>query len=370
MKKLVTHLIVGLGKGGAETMLYQVLKYRTDSELTHRVISLGASHYYEQPIRELGVELIELPLKKNPVSALLRLPGLVKGSDTLCCWMYHANLLGYVAGKLAGVKKIVWCIRHSNLDPKLNSAMTLRINRICARWSAKVSAVVYNGNRAREVHEQMGYCRSIGHVVDNGCDCEEYAPNPSAGESLRKELGIAEDQKIVLSLTKDTPIKDVPTFLKAFSALKQTRMDTVAVLCGPGMVDTNENITGLCGKLGLVPGRDIYLLGLRHDVPRLLAGCDLFVLHSAGEAFPNTLLQAMACGCLCVTTDVGDARLILAQDDCVVPPGEAAVLSDKMREIFELTHAQMEQMRVDNRKSAQERFEVSQIIRNYEELFL
>ena len=199
MKKTVTHLIVGLGKGGAETMLYQVLKYRTDTELTHRVISLGASHYYEGPMRELGYEVTELSLKKKPISTLLRLPGLVKGSDTLCCWMYHANFLGYLAGHLAGVKKIVWCIRHSNLDPELNSAITLRINRICARWSSKVSAVVYNGNRAREVHEQVGYCRSIGHVVDNGCDCEEYAPDPLAGESLRRELGIEKDKNIVLS---------------------------------------------------------------------------------------------------------------------------------------------------------------------------
>ena len=369
MKKLVTHLIVGLGKGGAETMLYQVLKYRADSELTHRVISLGASHYYEQPIRDLGVELIELPLKKNPVSALLRLPGLVKGSNTLCCWMYHANLLGYLAGRAAGVKKIVWCIRHSNLDPKLNSTMTLRINRICARWSAKVSAVVYNGNRAREVHEQMGYCRSIGHVVDNGCDCEEYAPNPLAGAELRRELSIAEDKKIILSLTKDTPIKDIPTFLKAFSALKQTQANVVAVLCGPGVEETNGRIASLCRELELIPGRDVYLLGMRHDVPRLLAGCDLFVLHSAGEAFPNTLLQAMSCGCLCVTTDVGDARRILGNDRYISPPGDAEKLFLKMAQLLTVTLEQREALRAENRRKVQKEFDIQNIIRNYEERF-
>ncbi len=369
MKKTVTHLIVGLGKGGAETMLYQVLKYRTDPELTHRVISLGASHYYEQPIRDLGIELIELPLKKNSISALLRLPRLVKGSDTLCCWMYHANFLGYLAGRMAGVKKIVWCIRHSNLDPALNSAVTLRINRICAKWSHKTSAVVYNGNRARKVHEEIGYCPDIGRVVDNGCDCREYAPDPHAGMDLRRELGISEDQKIILSLTKDTPIKDIPTFLRAFSELKQARTDAVAVLCGPGVVDTNGNITDLCRELGLILGEDIYLLGLRHDVPRLLAGCDLYVLHSAGEAFPNALLQAMACGCLCVTTDVGDARRILGNGEWVVEPQDPDQLSKCMSRLLKLTSREITAMQTQHRQRVEQKFDIYQIIRNYEMLF-
>lgn len=367
MKKTVTHLIVGLGKGGAETMLYQILKYRTDPALTHRVISFGVSHYYEQPIRDLGIELIELPLKKNPVSALLRLPGLVKGSDTLCCWMYHANFLGYLFGRIAGVKKIVWCIRHSNLDPALNSSMTLRINRICARWSSKVSAVVYNGNRARTAHEAAGYCPDVGCVVDNGCDCQEYAPDPQAGADLRRELGIADDRKIILSLTKDTPIKDIPTFLRAFAALKSIRPDTAAVLCGPGVVDTNENIAGLCRELGLVPGQDLYLLGMRHDVPRLLAGCDLYVLHSAGEAFPNALLQAMACGCLCVSTDVGDARRILGNDNWVTTSGDFDQLSEKMTELLCLSAERASMLRERSRRRALGEYEIRNVISAYEE---
>ena len=369
MKKTVTHLIVGLGKGGAETMLYQVLKYRTNPKLTHRVISFGVSHHYEQPIRDLGIELIELPLKKKPISTLLRLPGLVKGSDTLCCWMYHANFLGYLAGRLAGVKQIVWCIRHSNLDPKLNSSMTLRINKICARWSSKVSAVVYNGNRARMVHEQAGYSPDVGHVVDNGCDCQEYAPDPTAGEGLRRELGIAKDRTILLSLTKDTPIKDIPTFLRAFAALKSIRPDTAAVLCGPGVVDTNENIVGLCRELGLVPSQDLYLLGMRHDVPRLLAACDLYVLHSAGEAFPNSLLQAMACGCLCMTTDVGDTRRILAADEWVIPPKNPAALCERLSAALPLPQEERLTIGNDNRRRVMEQFSIKEVVKKYEELF-
>ena len=50
MAKQVVHLIASLGKGGAETMLYQVLRCRTREDLSYKVVSLGESHYYEEPV--------------------------------------------------------------------------------------------------------------------------------------------------------------------------------------------------------------------------------------------------------------------------------------------------------------------------------
>lgn len=369
MGKNVTHFIIGLGKGGAETMLYQLLKYRVDPELTHRVITLGASRYYEQPIRDLGIELFELDLRRRPFMSLLRLPGLMKGSDTLCCWMYHANLLGYLAGRMAGIKKIVWTVHHSNLDPDKNSAITLRINKICAHISKNVSEIIYTGMRARKIHENVGYARARGHVINNGCDCCDYAPDSSAKASLCKELGIPTDRRIVLSVTKNTPIKDVPTFFQAYSKLRESVQDAVAVLCGQGIDETSENIAELCRQFSLTPGRDLHLIGMRHDVPRLMAACDLYVLHSAGEAFPVTLVQAMASGCLCVTTDVGDAKRILAQDECVVMPGNPDVLAEKMKDLMSLSGEQVAMLSVKNRERAQEQFEIRKVVCDYEAFF-
>lgn len=370
MGETVTHLIIGLGKGGAETMLYQVLKYRTDLQPIHRVISLGVSHYYEQLIRELGLEVVELDLKKKPLSTLVRLPCLVKGSDTLCCWMYHANLLGYIAGRIAGVKKILWSIHHSNLDPNLNSSRTLRINHICARWSRKgVSGIIYSGVQARTIHESVGYLSSIGAVVENGCDCQEYAPDASAADLLRAELGVPETKKVILSVTKFTPIKDIPGFIRAFSSFRKAQDDVVAVLCGLNVTPENQTIAALCQEAGLAIGKDIYLLGMRHDVPRLLAACDLYVLHSAGEAFPVTLVQAMASGCLCITTDVGDARGILDQENCVVPPGDPQLLAEKMGEMMNLTGDVVDTMTATNRCRALERYEIREVVKQYEEWF-
>lgn len=369
MSKTVVHLITGLGKGGAETMLYQVLKYRQNQEFSYKVISLGGAHYYEKPMRELGYEVIELDFRRRPLSGFIRLCRELRGMDTLCCWMYHANLVGYLAARRVGVDRIVWCIRHSDLNPAHNKARTLQINQICARWSKKVSAVVYNGNRARAVHDAAGYCREKGCVVDNGCDCEEYQPDAAAAQSLRKELNIPADKRIVLSVTKDTPIKDVPTFVKAFGTLHKQNGALAAVLCGLGVEVANEKVAALCREAGLEIGKDIFLLGMRHDVPRLLAACDLYVLHSAGEAFPNALLQAMACGCVCVTTDVGDAGRILNCDACVVPPGEPEALAEKIAELLALPKETADEIRRGNRARVRKRFDIREIVKQYEEMF-
>lgn len=367
MGKKVVHLIAGLGKGGAETMLYQVLQYG------HRegqsVISFGESHYYEPLLAELGVAVTELPLRRRPISTLLRLTRLLRGTDTLCCWMYHASFFGFLAGKAAGVGRIVWCIRHSNLDPVLNSRMTLLLSRICARWSRNVDRIAYNGQKSRAVHEAAGYAPERGIVLDNGCDLDAYRPDPAAHAALLSELGLDGARQVVLSVTKDTPIKDIPTFLHAFGALRRSLDDPAAVLCGMGVVPENPRLRALCEEEGLTVGEDVFLLGLRHDVPRLLSGCDVYVLHSAGEAFPNVLLQAMACGCLCLTTDVGDARRILAQDDCVLAPGDCAALTEKMVWALSLPVEERERIGQENRRRANTNFDIHCIVQAYEALW-
>lgn len=366
MPKQITHLIIGLGKGGAETMLYQVLKYRTDLNIEHKVVSFGAAHYYEEPIRELGIELIETDIRKNPLKAMAKAFQTIKGTDTLCCWMYYANFLGYILGKAAGVKRIIWNIRHSNLDPAIYKKLLLKINKWCAIHSKNVDVIAYNGQLARKVHEQNGYCPPNAVVLDNGCDCEVYKPDILAAVSVRNELGIPENKKMILSVAKDHPIKDIPTFLEAFASVHKELPDTVAIMCGSGIEEKNERIQALCTSRNLQIGRDIYLLGMRHDVSRLLAGCDLYVLHSAGEAFPNSLIQAMACGCLCVATDVGDVRRILPESRFVCPPQTPAILCQTINCILNSSQSEQRAIRLQNRARVVEAFTIQNAVMEYE----
>lgn len=368
MGRKVTHIITGLGKGGAETMLYQVIKFRTDQSLEYRVISLGGSSFYEDMIRELGTSVEIYPIKKKPFSSIYHIIDSVKGSDVLCCWMMHANLVGFLVAKFADVKHVIWCVRHSNTGGKFLKARTVWIDSLCARLSRKVDIVTYNGNRSRNEYEKIGFCKDKGIVLDNGCDCEEYAPNFEARRILLKELRIIADKKIVLSVTKNEPIKDIPTFIHAFAIFHKKYPKTVAVMCG-NRIEENEQLLGLCQEVRLKPHEDIFFLGLRHDVPILLAACDIYVLHSAGEAFPNTLLQAMSASCLCIATNVGDTRRIMGNDRFIITPQAPEELAMKMEEITAMSNEEQEIVKTQNRRRVQEYFDIRDIVRKYEELY-
>ena len=372
MPKRVTHIITGLAMGGAETMLWQVLQYGDTSAYEMEVISLsseGDSQYYLKEIRALGIPVAAVSFKRRPVSSVFRICRILRHTDTLCCWMYHANLVGYLLGHLSGVKRIIWNIRHSDLSPEHNKRLTLQISRLCARLSSKVAAITYNGEKSRSIHENAGYAPEKGIVLPNGCDCMRFRPDPEAAPSLRRELGIPDGRRIVLSVGRNHPIKDLPTFIRAFSIVHQHHPESTAVMCGTGITPEDADLQALCRACELQIGSDLYLIGQRTDVPRLQAACDLYVLHSAAEAFPNVLLQAMACGCLCVSTDVGPARELLGNDAQIVPPGDPAALAGAMEQMLTLSQENAQLLRDQARKTVLEHYSIGEVARIYTALY-
>jgi glycosyltransferase involved in cell wall biosynthesis len=97
------------------------------------------------------------------------------------------------------------------------------------------------------------------------------------------------------------PQKDWPTFLRAMARVTADVHDVDVLVVGTG--EQRPSLEALAAGLGL--GGRVTFLGLRHDVPDLLAASDVLALTSLYEGLPNVVIEAMAMGAVAVATDVG-----------------------------------------------------------------
>src|SRR5688500_17087953 len=104
------HIINGLGQGGAESMLFKVL-VATKERTCHVVISLQGDGAYGDRIRDLGVAVHSLHVSGvfRAILNVVRLYAHIKEHrpEIIQTWMYHADLIGGIAARLAGVRTVV-----------------------------------------------------------------------------------------------------------------------------------------------------------------------------------------------------------------------------------------------------------------------
>ena len=370
----IAHLITGLDIGGAEVMLHKLLSAMDRDLFEPLVVSLVRPGRMAERIRSLGIEVQTLGMRRGVpnVGALVQLVQLLRRfrPDLVQTWMYHADLLGTLAVPLANRPKLVWNIRQSDLDPQLSPPRT----RLAARAGAVLSRIapdriVCCSERARTVHLRLGYRRDILTLIPNGFDLARFRPNPEARARLRSELEIGMDTPVLGLVARFDPQKDLGTFLRAGALVRAQRPDCRFLLCGLGMDDSNTELMAWLGQLGLLNA--VHLLGQRSDTPRVFASLDLLVSSSAyGEGFPNVIGEAMACGCPCAVTDVGDSAQIVADTGLAVPPREPRALAAAMEQLLAEGPAALARRGAAARARVKANYSLPRIATRYAELYL
>ncbi len=188
---------------------------------------------------------------------------------------------------------------HGRHYPDVVSRRRRLANRmVLARLADEVNAVCRFS--ARSLADVDGFSARQIEVIANGIEVPSER-TPQERLDLRLALGLAPDRKYVVSVARFHPVKDHATLLRAFSIVAASRPDVDLLLAGDGPL--RLDLESLARTLGLA-GR-VRFLGVRHDVPDLLAACDAFTLASVTEAASLTLLEAMAASLPVVVTDVG-----------------------------------------------------------------
>jgi glycosyltransferase involved in cell wall biosynthesis len=248
--------------------------------------------------------------------------------------MYHGNLAACCAWLgIARRSPLFWGVRQTFKGMKYEKPMTRLVIRACAAFSRFPTQIIFNSQISREQHEAIGFRSDRSLIIPNGFDPWLFRPNVKARARRREELGIPSDRPVVGMVARDHPMKDHATFLNAAARVKQQLPSTVFVLAGPGVDNTNTRMRAIIKQLGLE--ESVRLIGEKRDTNTLYPAFDVFALSSAwGEAFPNVLGEAMACGVPCVATDVGETRQIIGNTGYVVPPSRPDELATKLLAFF------------------------------------
>ncbi|GJH29538.1 glycosyltransferase [Caballeronia novacaledonica] len=334
------HVIVALNADGAERMLQRLIEsHIEDPRFRHVVCSLTTTGKVGEELAARGIDVHSLGMR-SPLGfprALWHLVKLIRKvrPDIIQTWMYHADFLGGLAGRLAAHKRIVWGVRTTDVKSG-GSRVTVLLRKICAWLSYSVpQAIVCAAEASRRAHVSVGYDASRMMVVPNGFDVARLSATPEQRAAIRQQCGFEDGTVVVGILGRFHPVKDHENFVRAAGMLAARHPDVRFMMVGRDLDASNRELADWIAKTGFASR--FVLLGERRDVPACLSAMDVFCLSSRTEGFPNVVGEAMAMALPCVVTDVGDAAMLVANTGVVVAKENTDALAAGLSRVVDMT---------------------------------
>jgi glycosyltransferase involved in cell wall biosynthesis len=353
-------------------MLFKLLERLDRTRFSPEVISLTAHGDFGPRLERIGVPVHPIGMLSGIPSPLgfLRLArklSVIKPS-LVHTWMYHADLLGGLASLLAGVRPVVWGIRHSDLSREHNKWSTLVVVRLCALLSSWLPARILScSERARQLHVKAHYTADKFAVIPNGFELDRFGPSAEARAAVRQELGLRPDTPLVGHVGRFHPQKNHAGLIEAWGIVHRGRPDAHFLLAGAGVEPANRPFWQSVVDAGLA--ECCHALGRRGDVPRLLAALDVLASSSHGEAFPNVLGEAMACEVPCVVTDVGDCAEVVGDAGRVVDAGDMRGLATHILNLLQMAAQERAALGRHARERVAANYEIGDIVHRYEQFY-
>lgn len=273
---------------------------------------------------------------------------------------FAMNVYGGAAARLAGIPSIATLHgRHWATD----AARRALAYRALRRLGMRIVAVSHD--LAGFLAEGLSLPPGAIEVVYNGI---ELPPLPSAAErarlrgEVRAELALAPGAELALAVGNLYPVKDHATLLRAAAP----RPGLAVAIAGRG--GEEERLRALAHALGIADR--VRLVGLRDDVPRLLAAADVFVQPSLSEGLPLAVLEAMAAALPVVASRVGGIgeAVIDGKTGVLVPPADPGALASALARVLD-TQSCREALGSAGRARTEEEFSVARMARRYRALY-
>lgn len=369
----VMHVISGLTIGGAELMLYRVATQCGQGQIRHVVVSMSDVGAVGKQLEAAGVSVFCL----NIPNGRLTWPGvrdyrrLLKEQrpDLVQTWMFHADFFAGLLTRLLSDIPVIWNIRQSDTsdDKFVKRILANVLNPLLSYFVP--DRIICCGEAIKTAYAHKGYCPWKLISVPNGCDTARYQTDLSVRVTTRLRFNLVDEDLAVGVVGRFHVMKDHHSFVRAIGQLRAQRPQVVAVFCGEGLTTDNAELVGWLQDAGF-PLERCRFLGRQTDMPQIYSLLDVLVSSSrSGEGFPNVLVEGMACGVPCVTTDVGCSREIVGEASQVVPPSQPEMLATAIAAILsEVVHDQA-MVSARARDRVMQNFSFARTMAAYEQLY-
>lgn len=363
----ILYLIDKLIPAGTQNNLLEILKGLDREKFNPILVIFSSGGEMIKDFQAAGICVIEMPVGKaygfSGIKVLGRLIQLMKKErvDIVQTHFLQADLLGGIAAKIAGVKKVITTRRDEGF---WRSSKQLFLNRLLNGLNQRVLVNSQAVKTAALTQEKIAPAKI--DVLYNGVDTEFYKPDETVRCKKRKELGLAKkDVAIGLVANMRHAIKGHRDLLEAFSIILKSHSNAKLLLVGEG--NLRPSLEEFAEQLKIKHA--VMFLGTRRDIPQLLNAMDITCLPSITEGFSNTVLECMAVGKPLVATRVGGNPEVVTEDTGIlVPPQEAKQLAQALIKLIENPKQREEMGRLARARIIAD-FAIKKMRQNYESFY-
>jgi len=198
-------------------------------------------------------------------------------------------------------------------------------------------------------------------VIPTGIDPSVFQPINSATR-FRINWGLEKEDFIILTVCNLIKSKGIDVIIKSLDFLKDTENRAKLLIAGDG--PEKSHLEELVKRLKL--GEKVFFLGHRSrtELVQLYNLSNIFILASYSEGLPSSLLEAMACGCICISTNVGDVSkaIIPGLTGFLINPGDAVELADQILHTKQLSKEELHYFSNNARKTVLENYDLRILI--------
>ncbi|NUN47441.1 MAG: glycosyltransferase [Candidatus Brocadiae bacterium] len=307
----ILYLITELDPGGAEKQLFHLASGLDRSRFEPRVLCLRGFGEVGTRLRAAGIPADTLGMKgKWDVRAPLRLKAMLEAArpDILHSFLFHANMLGRLVARRAGVRVVIGSVRvcetrrHHLLWDRLTQGQMDMETCVCEAVRAWTE-------------EEAGIDPRKLVTIPNGVELPVLdAPDRRTPDALF--VGRLEPQK------------DVRTLLAAWPLVRRRVHGARLRLIGRGPEEAALRAAATDG---------VEFLGYQADVAPWWRGSRALVLPSLWEGLPNVVLEAMSWSLPVIATAVGGSVELVREGETgfLVPPGDPVALADRVARVLE-----------------------------------